>query len=381
MIIDADTHLAPHDWIASISDKNYVTHCLDNNRPVDKQQIWQDFYHKIQDPSWPPCGHYSDFKKLPLHIRSEIALSHQDIIISVSQNLDHVTISSLEDDAPLLDDFAAALQNIIKADRALINPQAASMRMQYGLPPELAVEIMQGWNRKILDICNHHSQFDANAWLALQDLDASLDELQWIFQHDFFGIYLSDRVPWGFMPRFWPMFASCEAKGLPIYLHFSVFEELPLHWSWDRSDLFYDTLKTHWPRWYDSWMIGIASMIAGGLCDRYPNLKIVVAERGVHWMIELRNFMLSQSWVDPLPYFQRNFWCTFESEEPFQHIADLVGWDRLLFASDYPHNDRGGKNRFHDVSVLQDCLESSQLDKDQFDLLTHKNYAAVKSRT
>lgn len=37
---------------------------------------WQDFYHTIKDPSWPPCVNEHEFTKLPKHIQHEILTLH-----------------------------------------------------------------------------------------------------------------------------------------------------------------------------------------------------------------------------------------------------------------------------------------------------------------
>jgi predicted TIM-barrel fold metal-dependent hydrolase len=96
----------------------------------------------------------------------------------------------------------------------------------------------------------------------------------------------------------------------------------------------------------------------------------------------MRDFMLSQSWPDPLPYFQKNFWITCEPEEKdFIDNARWVGWDRLLFATDYPHNDRGGDCRLTDVETVTQMLENNLLTQQEFDLFTHLNYLRLKHRT
>jgi predicted TIM-barrel fold metal-dependent hydrolase len=380
MIIDADTHYAPHDMILKISDIDYIGKCLDNNRAANRNEAWQDFYQKIKEPSWPECNNYQDFAQLPLVIRKEIAEVHFSNHVIVSNDLSQAIVDGFSDDAPYFADFVNGLEYFVKVDRALINPQASTMLMQYGTDTPLAVEIMQAWNREMTSLCQQNNRVDANAWLALQDFEASMSELEFIASQDFFGIYMSDRVPWGLMPKFQPLFEACENYKIPIYFHFSVFEDIPLKWNWDRNNLYYEALKNKWKSFEHGWYIGIASMIVGGLLDSYPNLKIVVAERGIEWMPKLREFMLSQGWKDPLPYYKKNFWTTFEIEMPFTEVADLVGWDRLLFSSDYPHNDPGGRNRFSDVDMLKSYVDNGKISQEIFDLITHKNYLTVRSR-
>jgi predicted TIM-barrel fold metal-dependent hydrolase len=81
----------------------------------------------------------------------------------------------------------------------------------------------------------------------------------------------------------------------------------------------------------------------------------------------MQEFMLNSGMKDPLPYFQRNFWFTTEPEScTFIQDAEFLGWDRLLFATDYSHHsDIGGKNHLHDVEILKN-LPVSQCELNQF---------------
>jgi hypothetical protein len=107
----------------------------------------------------------------------------------------------------------------------------------------------------------------------------------------------------------------------------------------------------------------------------------VITEHGLNWIKPMQEFMLSQGWADPVPYLQKNFWLTVEvEEENFIENANYLGWDRLLFATDYPHNDFGGMHRYKDVDLLQSCLPLNIISQQQYDLLTHQNYQLLKSR-
>ncbi len=89
--------------------------------------------------------------------------------------------------------------------------------------------------------------------------------------------------------------------------------------------------------------------------ERYPELKIVLIEAGFGWMPSL-GWRLDKNWKrmkDEVPhlrkapseYLREHFWVSTqpmeEAEEP-EHLIDVmdwVGWDKILFASDYPHWD------------------------------------------
>lgn len=380
MIIDADTHYAPYKLAKNFPDKDYQKWFLDYNQPGDRQSRWHEYYNVIKGPDWPESGPYQDFHVLPLWIRQEIFQFQRPSWLFVAQDLDYVTIDGFDDESPEFEDFQRGLRDIVQVDKALLNPQAATMMMQYNTESTLAVDLMRAWNRHAMEICRASDFFDATAWLALQDLDASMQELEYIRDNDFFGVYFGDHIPWGYLDSFFPVFHYCEKFGIPIYLHMSAFEHVPLRWHWDTDDCRYQSLRSKWSQRRDNWWITIASFIVNGWLDKLPDLKIVVAERDCHWAVELRKFMLDQDWPDPLSYFQRNFWSTFECENDFSRVGDLIGWHKLMFSSDYPHNDEGGRNRFNDVAMLDSMLQQEIITMENYHKITSRNYLDVKTR-
>src|SRR3546814_861892 len=99
----------------------------------------------------------------------------------------------------------------------------------------------------------------------------------------------------------------------------------------------------------------LTSMIFEGVFERLPNLKLVLVESGFAWLPPLswRLDKLALRMRDETPhlsmlpseYIRRQVWLTtqpMEEPEPRKHILDTIdwiGWDRLLFATDYPHWD------------------------------------------
>ena len=69
--------------------------------------------------------------------------------------------------------------------------------------------------------------------------------------------------------------------------------------------------------------------------------------------------------LPPSHYFRNNFYWTIETEEP--ELADAVqfiGPERFLFATDYPHDDPGGRMKFKDVELLAANRSLSETDKE-----------------
>ena len=88
----------------------------------------------------------------------------------------------------------------------------------------------------------------------------------------------------------------------------------------------------------------MASCVGHGLFTRFPTLRVMPIENGTDWVRPLleawRRSTPSNPHLyeeDPIEVFKRNVWVhPFHEEDPIG-LAELVGADRVLFGSDYPH--------------------------------------------
>jgi predicted TIM-barrel fold metal-dependent hydrolase len=349
-------------------------------RGIDLDSIWKDYYNNIKDPAWPTCDSRHNFKDLPDHVRIEIQNSLNNIgnkLFQVDSTGTKVLLDDYKNYVPTIQEHLDFL-DLTKTNRQLLTMYAPFMLMFYQSEKKFAVDMMHAWNRKVYQITKQYPEkFDAVAWLALQDLDASLIELQKIIDLKFYAVQLHDHALWSFMPELWKVFEVCEKNNFPVYFHPTKYNPYPLPWSWDKNEN-YLKLRKAWPYPTDVWAINIAGMITEGVLDKYPNLKIIVAEQGLNWIGAMQVKMLDAGLPDPVPYFQKNFFFTVEPEEQqFLKNASVIGWNRLLFATDYPHNDIGGRNRFNDVDLLGRFLNENKITQSQYDLLTHQNYLSL----
>jgi predicted TIM-barrel fold metal-dependent hydrolase len=64
-------------------------------------------------------------------------------------------------------------------------------------------------------------------------------------------------------------------------------------------------------------------------------------------------------------YFKNNFYFTIETEEAeLAEAIEFLGAERFLFATDYPHDDPGGRMKFEDVRLLRDNSNISEAAKE-----------------
>jgi predicted TIM-barrel fold metal-dependent hydrolase len=95
-------------------------------------------------------------------------------------------------------------------------------------------------------------------------------------------------------------------------------------------------------------IVTMGRMLMGGVCERFPRLKLVFLESSGGWVPsilermdeQVQAFPLERRWLSLLPseYFARQCYVSFEPEEwNLAAHAQRLGIDRVLWASDYPH--------------------------------------------
>jgi len=150
---------------------------------------------------------------------------------------------------------------------------------------------------------------------------------------------------------YWPIFAAAEANGIPIGLH-------PAGYSSGNP-----STGSGWPSFYFHEHYTflpaaeglVTSLIFEGVFAAFPKLKVAIIEGGFSWAPAL-GWRMDKAWetfrkevphVDrpPSEIMREHFrWATQPIEEPenprdLKDIIDWIGWDRLLYSSDYPHWD------------------------------------------
>ncbi len=97
-------------------------------------------------------------------------------------------------------------------------------------------------------------------------------------------------------------------------------------------------------------MFACAQLIAEGVFDRHPHLRVVFLEAGggwvPYWLARLDHQVDSYAGyaprmhLRPSEYFARQCWVSFEIDEAtLAALVPFVGADRIVWGSDYPHAD------------------------------------------
>lgn len=295
-------------------------------------------------------------------------------------------------------------------ERHFVLPQFSGW-WSYLIDPELATSMAHSHNQSMLRIMQEFpGRIEGSALVALQDVDGSMRELEWAQDNGFRSAVL-DKVfpvkdhpysePLGSRRELWPFFQKAQELDLPLYLHNVQhghrISNLPL---FQRDGLYvFAPQEGH---------MSLVSLFTSGLLDAFPNLQFIYTEAGTAFikpLVQRLDKILEAPPVDyddqeesPLTgrnlsktgeklrrarailparefleknkrpashYFKNNFYFTIETEEPeLAEAITFLGAGRFLFATDYPHDDPGGRMKFQDVELLRNNPNISESDKE-----------------
>ncbi|PJE33104.1 Amidohydrolase [Pseudooceanicola marinus] len=166
--------------------------------------------------------------------------------------------------------------------------------------------------------------------------------------------------------RYWPIYERAEALDLPIGVHSAAT-------GWRANS------GAGWGSFYVEEHYGFAhtaqtmltSMIFEGVFERFPKLKVVLVEGGFAWLAPLM-WRMDREWERmreevphvtrrPSDYVKSNVWLTTQPvEEPpnvrhMTHLLNWIGWDKLMFSTDYPHWDFDHPDRAFRVGMSEEA--------------------------
>jgi predicted TIM-barrel fold metal-dependent hydrolase len=221
--------------------------------------------------------------------------------------------------------------------------------------PEYALELSRAYNRWLIEEWLGEPGLHGAILACPQDPDASARDIaEFARVGKIAAIFLPTagvNPLWGHR-RYDPILAAAQEADLPVVLH-SVTVVSPAF------PCQLDQFENHFARQVLShsfaMMANLVSLIQSGVPARYPRLRIVFTEAGVGWVPyfawrldryhgEYRR-MVPVLERRPSEYLREQMWFSTqpleEPDDPAQ-LADvirLVGEDRVIYASDWPHHD------------------------------------------
>ena len=193
--------------------------------------------------------------------------------------------------------------------------------------------------------------------ITLPIVDKAIEELEWVLERGARVVLIRPAPVPGFMgprsfalPEFDPFWERVQEADILVGMHASDsgYQRYTNEWEGIRDEFTpfsggsgFGAIVGHFGRPIIDTM---SSAIGHGLCSRFPRLKIAPVENGSGWVRpllvalgEAYEFSPHVFEEDPVMVFKRNIYVhPFHEEDP-RGLADLIGVDRVLFGSDYPH--------------------------------------------
>lgn len=233
---------------------------------------------------------------------------------------------------------------------------AVGMETSLQHDPEAAVAAFRAFNRWMEDDWGYAYQerIFAAPVISLMDVDAAVAEVDRVLALDARvvcikgGPVFAGTDSWS--PgdtRFDPVWARLAEAGVTVGIHsgdsgygryladwedataFEAFRATPLSGLLQSDRVPFDTY---------------AALLAHGVFDRHPNIRIASIESGSEWvplLIKKLKKVYGQNpngfKRDPIESFVEHVWVAPFYEDDMAHLKDLIGVDRILFGSDWPH--------------------------------------------
>lgn len=246
-------------------------------------------------------------------------------------------------------------------DRTVLMP-SRNIAPSYLGDPELGNAMVEAYNDWLRDMCKEYParMFGYGILNAADTIHAVREMRRSVFELGFPGVYVNPNVI-GNSPdeyhtlaseHYFPIYEAAQELGVPVAIH-------------GFSDPYIEGFDRNWPNRIPLWsdingfpmqgMNCFLSLVAGGVCETFPELRLGIFESGVGWVpllldrlherMEKFAPMVADSApklkLEPKEYIQRQIYFGFEPEDPFVEL--FIQWtgapNRLIFSADYPHLD------------------------------------------
>ncbi len=214
---------------------------------------------------------------------------------------------------------------------------------------DLAIELAKAYNDWACDFCRKSgNRVKYAAVIAPQVVPAAVKELRRaVSEKSAVGVMMPTYVQQGLdlgQPAFDPIYAAAQELGVPVGFHATAQVAVG-------NTRFHKYIGVHMTSHPFEQMLSIVSIIANGVLDRFPKLKVGFLEAGVgflpYWMERFdEKYQRRKSEMEPLKMLpseyikDRRCYFTCEGDESALPLVIEQFGDRcMMYASDYPHWD------------------------------------------
>ena len=275
--------------------------------------------------------------------------------------------------------YSIGSQTLLDAKARLADMDAAGVDIQVNFPTvflepltediEFEADLMRSYNTWICNACKADaSRLKWGAIMPLRNVAAAVEELKrardlgavTAIIYGTVGEKLLD------LPEFNPFFAAAESLNFPV----------SAHTGWSHPGLRASgttIMAAHAVTFTLPLLLGFYGVIAGGVLDRFPKLKISFLEAGADWLPymlqRMDHYYHSEKAIDrpglpqraPSEYFKdREIYFTCEGDEKLlPEVLQWIGDDRMMISGDMPHAEA----RDNSISEIKERSDISETQK------------------
>jgi uncharacterized protein len=218
--------------------------------------------------------------------------------------------------------------------------------------PALAGALCRAYNRWLADYCKPYpDRLFGVAMLPMQSVEHAIEEMRFARKDlGFKACFLRPNPYHGNKmindPMYEPFWAAAEELDMAIGFHEGGSSGMPTV----GIDRFEGRAAQHIISHTMEMMLACLAVIWGGVCEKHPKIRIGFLESGggwiAPWLDRMDRHFDDQGFNDsglktrPSELFRRNCWISFEPVEGSLNVlADYVGPNKIMWATDYPHRD------------------------------------------
>ena len=217
---------------------------------------------------------------------------------------------------------------------------------------ELLVALQKNYNDWLHDYQTaSNGRLYGLAAIPVQDPESAVSELKRVIDLGFVGGCIPCTSPVEhpyFDECYEPIWSLAEEANFPLSMHVGCASFLPQEY---RSKARRSDPIAAYAASQHTVQGTIVELMCRGVCERHPNLKIVVAEFNAGWIAhwldrveqglqrELRNTSEPYHGPHPQEVWLRQFYATLEDDRAALATRHMIGVENLMWGSDYPHTD------------------------------------------
>jgi predicted TIM-barrel fold metal-dependent hydrolase len=285
------------------------------------------------------------------------------------------SIDAFREPAPRL-----KLLDELGVQRSMMFPTLASLieeRMRDD--PELIHAVIHSLNQWLHEVWtfNYSDRIFTTPVITLPIVEKAIDELEWCVERGAKAILVRPAPVPGFrglrsfaLPEFDPFWKRVVELDVLVTMHTSDSGYSRYTSEWEGSRLEMLPFQANAFRMVNEWrpvQDAVASWVCHGALFRHPELKIAVIEAGSSWLAPLLESLADVykkapegfGFQDPVEAIRRSIHVSPFYEEGAKDVIDLLGVDRVLFGSDYPHPE-GLAEPTHYADMLTHLSEADQ---------------------